>query len=259
MSRRFDTRRVRSGGRLVGTALDRVIQRMGPAHWFRADTYTLSAGNLATLPNLAASGGVLTVTAGALAAPAADATLGNRETVTFSGTQQLDSSLPAADFRFLSNGAGCDTFSVHVGLAAGATQTIWSTRLGTSAAAEIGACLQFSGGGHRGVLVNATAAAPLALASATFTDGTATYSEFTHATASTPDGTLTTKTTAVTANYASAPSAIGPDGTFRLGAMRNNTQRMVARWAETLLFSRVLTAAERQTVRDYILVRYGFT
>lgn len=240
----------------IGEAL---VTGLAPRHWYRADTYTLSGSNLATLPNRNTTvGGALVMAAGTLSAPASDGALGGAHSVTFNAAEYLDSNLAASEFLPMGDGTGCEVLTVWVPttIAAG-TQYLWSTR-NSSGAAQQGASMYRAGAIPGALIANAAGSAPWNGLAGTavvgqpillhsfhkFTDPVS-YGVFN-------GGTLTASGT----SYTTAPSGVNPAG-FRLGAAFTTPLAGAFRWAETMVFYRVLTEFERQQVREYIQARYG--
>lgn len=230
---------------------------LAPSYQFRSDTYTLSSGNLATMPNRRGADS-LTVTAGTLAEPAVSAAFAGARTVAFAGTQELRSSLPASAWKFLHDGTGYDAF--FVGMRTGNTggnQVLMTTR---------------GGGGDPGHLLAATNNTAVATDLISNAAGTPVFN-------ATLGGAWTLNTpgyvnssyvegmpqeylgfanalVASTSDSAVVPSANDPFSTLYVG--RNSAlQPAIMELAEILIFTRRLNAEERQTVREYIAARYG--
>ncbi len=83
------------------------IASLNPRHRYRASQAALSGGNVVSVPNEGFAGGQLNVNAGTLAAPTADAALNNAVSIAFTGSQSVVSSLPASEFIFGHNGSNC--------------------------------------------------------------------------------------------------------------------------------------------------------
>lgn len=240
---------------------DNIVAGLLPRHWYRADTYTLSGGNLAALPNRNTTvGGSMAVSSGTVAAPAADATLGGAQSITFQSATPngLQSTLPSTEFIYLHDGTGAETWAVFVPVE-GAAKTIWGTKA-FAAAAEVGAG-QFHQTGFPSItqiVGNGTATQPSQISVSgaganlpTYT--TAVYLE------SAPNEVLASikDIYGVTAATAAAPSAAAPQSTLRIGRSATDAVNGGMRFAEFLSFNRVLTPYERQLVREYIATRYG--
>ena len=239
----------------LGTAGDADIAALAPRHWYRGDTYTPSSGNLGALTNRNTTvGGSLNVTTGTIALPAADAAFGGRQTVAFDGTQELSSSLSPADWQFLQDGTNMEVVSIvsYGPAVAGSTCCLWSTRNATTGAT----CSRSTSGNH---------------AFALSSQGTLNLNMFTV-------GAIPVSTPLVLGdsyginlnpqyNVWTGPTDIGtgsvtttpgvPDFPFHLGGGAAATVRFQGAVADILVFDRRLTAAERQTIRDYARIRYG--
>lgn len=221
-------------------------------HWYRADTFTLSGGNLASLNNRGKAGGQLNVSFGTIAPPSA--TIGAARALAINGaTGYLTASHPISEFRFLHNGLGCEWFVVGEFTDSAAAQTIFST---ISVSSEGSQALVQSGRQGQSV-VRATTGAIANAYNATLPAGPA-FLNFMHATARAPQYALIRSGEAVfTANYTAAATNTGPAQIFALGANPNGTNPATFTFGEVLMFDRVLTPYERQLVREYIQDRYG--
>lgn len=232
------------------------MEALAPSYQFRADTVTLSAGNVATIPNRRGAD-ALVLAAGTLAAPAPDALFGARESLTFTGSQWLDSNLAPSAWKFLHDGTGCEEFTVFLAPSVAATQTLWATR---DNATSIGRSTKVVAGGQVGVRVTTTSGTAVVSSNAagSISAGAACY--INHAFSATAPIRFTGLVNAavgLAAATSTTPNAGDPQGTFRLGADRGATEPANMRWCETLIFPRVLHEYERQIVREYIAARYA--
>lgn len=241
-----------------GLALDAEawVSRMAPRHWYRADTYTLSGGNLATLPNRNTTvGGAMVVAAGTIAAPSTAANLGGRERIEFTGTQRLLANHAASEFSYL-HGPESDTFMVFRNPHS-STGTIWST--GGSGGATGVQFYILATSGNRGYVVrdgvNQLINSAVAPASGANSD---TYMEWSMS-AGGPQFFQTDKDSAIGSGALSATFTPGaaPGAALTVGAYINGITPATFSFAEVLSFNRRLTPYERQLVREYIALRYG--
>lgn len=221
-------------------------------HWYRADTSSLSGANLATLPNRGLAGGSLTVSAGTLAAPTADANFGGAQSVTFAGTQELTSSLPPNAWQFLQDGSGCEICSVVYFSGTAINNSLWTTRNATTGATNFRSndtnshAYALSSGGTLNLLANTGAIT---------TDASMLIADSFGASA-VPQYVCWNGNVAVQAGSATTTGAT-PDHSWKLGGAASGTVRFRGGWAETLIFDFVLTPYERQLLREYVQNRYG--
>ncbi|HEY6878365.1 MAG TPA: hypothetical protein VI299_10130 [Polyangiales bacterium] len=230
-----------------------------PRFQFSASAVTLNGGNVATLPNLRGVD-ALRVAAGTLARPTKDPLFGGAPSITFDGSQWLDSSLPASAWQFLTDGTGFEIFHVYAPTAADATNNIVlhagdaasgpSTALGYLGSATASQLFVWNG--------SAYVVSPSAARTTQVNIGTAQYVDAYHK----EDDALEFgffQGEGITAAGATtiAPASSSPGATLRLGATNTNAQPARMRWCETLIFARVLHEYERQRVREYIEAQYG--
>lgn len=228
---------------------------LAPTYQFRADTVTLSAGNVATIPNRRGSD-ALVVAAGTLAAPVAG-TSGAQKLV-FGGTQWLDSSLAASAWKFLHDGTGCEVFHVCAPASIGAGTRVSLSTQATLAVGSIGATLTQSTAARRMYVANG-AAASVDSSGGTLTANVATYHNVYLGTAQPlVYNNFVAEASVGSGNAAAAtPSSSNPANTLRLGALGGGGSAATEDWYETIIFPRVLHEYERQIVREYIGARYG--
>lgn len=242
----------------LATPNDAAITALAPRHWYLAENNTLSGPNLATLPNLGSAGGSLSVTAGTVLAPTADATLGGMQSFALTGTQYLDSSHPASEFRYFHDGTGCDVFVLAVPVAISCN---WLATLDAVSGSDLGFSMQYGASGNIRTYAG---------------NGTQNLFDQTSAANSTPlnapllweytygsniGGTITPMHQGagnVLTNLAiptNAPAAGDPEGTLRVGASTAATNKSQVRIASILIFNRKLTEEERNTVRNWARTR----
>lgn len=240
---------------------------LAPSYQFRADTVTLSVGNVATIPNRRGSD-ALVLAAGTLAAPAADAAFGGAQSIVFSGTQWLDSNLAASAWKFLHDGTGCEMFIVLAATTSATDKCVHATHDVTlgSTTAGIYQALGQSPSLQDTIIANGTASPAngrtVSNTGSTFAPlNTAQYSSYSLGTSQPfvyQKFSGATNYAAVASYTGGGPSSGNPGGTLRLGAdLAGSARAFVGKWCETLIFPRVLHEYERQIVREYLQARYG--
>lgn len=240
------------GGRSSGgNRAEQALNGLNPAYQFRADTVTLSAGNIATILNRKGADS-LVMAAGTLAAPAADALFAGAPSIAFTGTQWLASDQAPSSWRFLHDGTGFEEISVCTFTSGAATGVYLTTRTNATGYTAYRATDQ-----HKYFNVQNGAATVIGSAtSANWGLNTATYAGSSYGTSSPIQATSFLNASAVdTKAELTAPNAGDPQVTLRLGSDGTNFTNM--KWCETLIFTRVLTEYDRQIVREYIQARYG--
>lgn len=233
-----------------------VISKLNPRHWYRADTYTLSGGNLATLPNRNTTvGGALNVATGTIAAPAVDSILKAHAFVT-DASQILTSTLPASEFTFLHDGTGADGFIIHAptGVAA-AQQTLYATRGGGYSPPGYSAYLAASSA--RQVVVNGTQQTSDINVASFYAAGQAYVTESIYSESSPFESAVIANNLSATSSMGNTPTGTASTLTLQVAGVTGNSIGYAGRVAEIILFNRVLTLSERQQVREYIQDRYG--
>jgi hypothetical protein len=228
-----------------------------PSYQFRADTVTLSSGNVATIRNRRGAD-ALVVSAGTLAAPASDALFGGAQSIAFTGTQWLDSNLAASAWKFLHDGTGCEVFLVvaRTGVGVGTAPRI-VTNIGASGPGfyitqaqtpVTNATVNNYNGSAFSYQLTDTGALPL---------NAATYVNCFHQENAPIEAQAFWKETAIaSASTSNAPSSSNGQ-TLRLGGGIDQAWNFEGKFAELLIFPRVLHEYERQIVREYIAARYG--
>ncbi|HEY6881621.1 MAG TPA: hypothetical protein VI299_26525 [Polyangiales bacterium] len=230
-----------------------------PSFQFRADTVTMNGAGIATIPNRRGID-ALVAKAGELSAPAADSLLGGAPALVFNGTQWLDSNLPPTAWRFLHDGTGSEVFLISVATSA-ATQCLWSTHQDTLGASSSGARITRNATTTLGSRIsNGTTLVSNQLFGAAPT-GAAYYVDTAYGSAEPVDvlGFLNAALGA-SGTQSASPSSGNPEATLRLGACAvDDSLPAQMKFAELLIFPRVLHEYERQLVREYIQARYGIT
>lgn len=236
------------------TSQDSNIVGLAPLHWYRADNCTLSGSNLATLPNKGAAGGAMNVFSGTLAKPTMDSALNYAPTIAFTGTQGLQSTLSASEFRYLHDGTGAETWCVYVPTAASTSKSVWSTRA-FQGHAEIGSGQYYNATNISSYIGNGTASISSSAVPGIVTNAP-TYSTQVYKTGSGPEAASSVKESYIqVATAPVTPVSTDPQYTFRIGY--NTIVATDMRFAEFLSFNRVLTLSERRQVQEYIQDRYG--
>ncbi|HEY6876914.1 MAG TPA: hypothetical protein VI299_02800 [Polyangiales bacterium] len=232
-----------------------------PAFQFRADTVRLEGENVAAIPNRRGSD-ALVISAGALAAPSGDALFGGAPTLLFTGTQWLDSNLPASAWKFTHDGTGLEVFNVYAPSDLSTLQVLGGTN-GVSASPDqrglyivqntSGSVRHTVFGTGSEICAGLTNAGALSVNVPSYIDFY--YKENEPLEFASFAGALAGRS----GNSSAAPDTVqDPFATLRFGArVYDGMGAMKMRWTETLIFKRVLEDAERQRVRDYIEQRYG--
>jgi hypothetical protein len=229
---------------------------------FNTRLYTASGGNVVSWTDHADATHVITQPTAGLRVPipTPDSALLGGGSSAFSA-HWYESNRAASAWKWLHDGSDCEVYVVFVPttVAAGQRQ-ICGTCRGDTLAGDIG--FEFQNNAATALCANINeAATPLILAvAAVAVAGTPFVYGFRGGTAQTPDGTFTNRSATVTsANYGSAVSAANPTGTLRLGAAVDGSKLGAMRWAELLIFKRVLQSSERSTVMSYFQFEYGIT
>lgn len=236
---------------------DAFVQAMAPHTRLRADNpaNTTSGTSTTVLANMAAGATDTFAITGTVGLASSDASLSAQKSLTVSGTQRAVSSRPAADWSFLHSGSGSDVFHVFVPTSLSSASVLHSTDGGgTANSAQFfytNTGLLYSWVYAGGSLLGTNTA------SGSVAAGIATSRETSY---SSLDG-LALSTNAGGDSQGAftpfTPSAGAPQTTLSLWATNAGGAAASLRWAETIIFNRVLTALERQLVREYIQLRYG--
>jgi len=237
--------------------VDALISGLSPFAWFRADTFTFSGSNVATLPDRCGTGALLS-TGAAIGACVLETTLASRAALAFTGTQYFDSNRAASVWRFLHDGSGYDVFHVFTPKSLANLGPLMATRV--AAGFGVGYTHYYQTNGNQAMVVgNGTANLfPPITAAGGATVDQGTYWEADYSSSQTPQAALFNKAVSVTTAAAvGSPAAGDSAGTLRLGAFVTGGFFLVARWADSIIFNRVLTPAQRTQVRTYIARRYG--
>lgn len=251
MSRfRADRRNVRGGAWRSVSPAEAALDALAPDYQFRADTATLAGGNVATVLNRRGADSM--IVGGTIAAPIADSSFGGAQALTTSGAQHMQSSLAASDWKFLHDGTGCTV--VHVYQASNVTtyRTLSATLL-SSTGHDFYAVAGANGPPEARVydgsvfLFDSIGVEP---------DTSPTYACMMHG--GTPlKRTLSRRESVVVSGaYTGAPPSANPDITLRLLG-GNGPFGFIGKWCETLIWRRVMSHDEWQTVREYMAARYA--
>lgn len=235
---------------------DDLVRLLAPSAWLRADSVVTSNNKVSSLRDKIDGAHLVTQPDGALqvATPAPLAAFNSQPVLTFLGQQWYGSSWPAAAWSFLHNGQGAEVFHVFAPTSLAGFQCIVATGSGSSPSTT--STTYLSGSGLSKTIRNGAQ---------TVIQGTAgdlalnvpvqVHESF--ATGSTPDFSLRfTGGTAYTADVQSAPTS-DQAGSLRLSGCTDGVYNASMQWAESIFFSRVLTASERQSVKAYVTARYG--
>ena len=229
-------------------------------HWYRADTVTRNGNNLRSMPNRGVAGGVLNVTTGTIAVPKVDAAFNNKLSIAFTATQRLTSSLPASEFTFMHDGTGKDVFVVtKLNTVSPGIQGFVCTRPASGYAIGAGFYANTTNIAHNvgNGTVNIFSPAPTYVMNF-LAINTAYALEVGYSETSSPEGFIGDNTVTQLAAGASGgvPSTSVPAVTLQVGGFLD-TGLLSGNIADIIIFNRVLSAADRQLVREYFQARYG--
>ena len=242
-----------------GSATDEDIAALAPRHWYRGDGYVPSGGNLGGLTNRNTTvGGLMNVVGGTIALPSADTKLNGQLSVKFSPAGgYLETSLANSEFSFMHNGAGFHGVVVWVRDADqnqplyGTTPLAGGTEIGTNVWMSTGGAYRLS------VASNGTASVNNAASSSVQND-VGTYTESSYVNGASPEFFATDGAAVIASGTdSSPPTTNAPLQKFAIGASATGVVKGNCRIADVIIFDRRLSESERQTVRDYIRVRYG--
>lgn len=244
----------------VPTATEADVIALGIPYFYEADTYVASAGNLVSLTNKGTGGGVLSVAAGTVAEPAADADYAGQKSLRLTGTQELASSLAPGAFSFGHNGSGRHCFVVlKINTVAPTFQGILSTRasagfgVGFEMYANLSILSHCVGNGS----ANLFAPSPTTTAAGTISTSAPCILESSYSEIGAPKGTLSKNGLVLAAGTAgAAPSIADPVSTLRLGALLDGW-RLSASIVSMMLFDRLLNPSELAVVQNYVRTKYG--
>jgi hypothetical protein len=204
------------------------------------------------MPNRGSAGGQLTVAAGTIAAPSADAALGGAESVAFTGSQYMTANHPASEFRFLHS--DMELFFVQVPTQPDAAYRVqFSTAPANNAVSGIS--LAGSNSLYSLFVTNGLGPPPpLTLSNVlSVVPGSGTYYHVGFSPGFPGFGERETDLSLSTTT--AAASLTDPAHTLTIGGDAGGSAIM--RFADFLIFDRRLTPYERQIVREYIHGRYG--
>ncbi len=246
-----------SGGLTPTQRAEAVIASLSPSYDFDARYAALSGGNVASIPNKRGAD-ALVMAAGTLAAPASDVLFGGAPSIAFTGTQWLDSNLPASAWKFLHDGSGCELFHVFASTSAAAV----SVQLASlNASAVRGLQIFTDASQQQNVQLYSRATAGAAVFSNSFpagaTTNVATYANYAYSEASPVKALAFSKAALGNSGSPTTFSALDPDGTLRLGAQGGGAFPAQMKWVRTIIFPRVLHEYERQLVREAFQALYA--
>jgi len=227
------------------------IATLLPLHRYRASAASTSGGNLVSVPNQGSAGGSLTMTTGTLAAPVAEAAVNNASVITFTGSQEMRSTLPASAFNFLHNGVGCTTVMVAV-----PGPSI--VAVGTAAlAAHTGARLVIATTAVTYFFTNGSATVASRSVAGTNT-GIGTSALALTSAASSPDSTLYKNgVLGSSGDFTVTPSSGDATQTLTVGRYILSGTFSSGRLAELLYFDRILSVAELAVLDAELFATYG--
>ncbi len=255
--RRRSTRRAPSLSAAAKTSGQ--IAALSPFSWIRSDSFTSSGGKVTAWVDLANPSHQLSQgnSARQVNVPSPSGLFAGRAAATFTpaGTTRYISSLPASSWRFLHDGTGCDLIIVYSPTSEGGL--LLGTKDGS--AGQAGVFLQSTGGSLRLAVANGTSTIINAnQATPATTLGAATYGGYSYSEAASPKYARYVKSDGSNSGSPSgAPAAGDPGGTLVLGGSGAENFLADMLFAELLVFNRVLTAPERQTMAAYMAARYG--
>lgn len=230
--------------------------------WFRADGYTVDGvtGKVGAFVDRLDATHVFAQTTGTrqVAVPTADTSLANALSAAFSA-HWYDSNRPAASFRPYHDGTGCTVISVFVpSTVASGSAALLATRNGSGSSGDIGFEMRRSTANIRALVQNESTLT-INLQGGTMVAETGYWSMYQFLTSRSPnEGTITLNGTQVAqANAGSTPPSGDPNGTLRLGALRNNAAPWLGTWAESMLIPGIISTDERDVIYAYFLARYG--
>lgn len=223
---------------------------------FDGTSFTQSAGNLVALVDRISGTRVLNVSAGTVAQPAVNAGFNNAPTISFTGTQSLDSGDTAAFWSFLSDTTQCEWFcgfrmtstSLGVILSTGAAST---SNIGFQFYANAGTT-QLDMANNATVVASATQSSPAGL------NGRASYTNFTFGDSLSPRYVSYDRSTQTVSSSAGSAAGTPPQATMRVGGqVATGLYRPSMDLAFLWFFHRRLTAAERTSCRNEALATFG--
>ncbi len=249
----FGTRmpeRLNPRGLAVSRALA-LLAGLAPVYQFQAAGASVSAGNTTTIRN-SFGGDSLSVVAGTLAAPASDSVFAGAGTITSAATQRMQSGLAGSVWKVLSTGAAFDML-----FWACPTATPVGIALSTQGGGALpGMDIIFNNGDLTARVANAAAASVVNLqALASLANNSARLIEFTC------DGAgnyalYVGSTLVASGAQTNTPSATDSDALTLFGRT-SGTAAASMRYADLVIFNRVLSAAERTSARSAGTTLYG--
>lgn len=243
-------------------AEDVQLASLKPFSWLRADSVQVAGSTVAALVDKAKAGHALTqgTVSAQCAAPAAELALNGQPALSFTGTQFYDSSGPLADWAFLHNGNGGEIVTVLVAGTAGVNSTFFSTCDVATAQPGVHSSAILSSGGFGHTVQNGATRTQTFSALAPTPQGTALYLDHSYGEGASPKMAASRNAGSPWASTSTtaAPSSAAPSNPLRIGRSHGATLPYGAnlQWAETIVFDRVLSNAERRVLREYLAARY---
>lgn len=244
---------VRSSAKLT----DFLVSSLSPSFWFRADNVAGTTSAVTKIYNKVLGATDYLTVNGTLAMSGSNPAFNGKPTLSFEGTQYADSNLSPANWRLLSNGGPTWVVSIHSHRSLAGTQTIWSTWPGNATAgtwhygnlsgAPYFAVASGSGAniGNTGVLSGNTAGVPIVTQLICDVSGSPDLRVFVNG------------TQAYSGNLTQPPDQGNPGQTLSVGRLSAAGNYFNGNLADLLIFDRIPTAADLQTIAEYRTRRYG--
>jgi hypothetical protein len=244
------------------SSLDKSVIQLSPRNWFRADYYAESAGKIAAFLDKMQPSHALSQASVTNQTPTSTITssFNDKPVATFTAGQFYDSSWPASNWRFFQDGTGVEIFFVYTPTVSTPNSIYCGTRAGNVAAENGGILISFSTNTIRASWCNGTAQMIDSSNQGSIVRGSPVCANFYYAESTTVnEWNLFLGITSLTSSVTTVqPIATDPQATFRLGAGTGALALLKANmlWADLIIFNRVLTSSERQTMRSYLLSTY---
>lgn len=250
-------------GRVSLAAREAPLNISGLAAWYdsRDDDYITLATGISAWVSRAGSLGTATLSQGTAANQplytTSVATLGNRPAVQFDGTNDSLFGATASQWTFLHNGSGATIFMVlRADSTGGATQRVFST---SESATEHGCLFQLTTTTARALVYNGSGTAASDLNSSTsalFARDVSRWQVWDYDTSNGQDlyvsGSSATQT-------AGSPSATAATRALRIGANSSSGSAFKGFIAQVIVYTRVISAAERAALASWANQQYGVT
>lgn len=239
---------------------DAAITALAPVTWLRADSFTESGGKVTAFVDKMRPAHLMVqaTAANQVPTPTADAAFNNQLSAVFTAASvhYYTSNLPSTDWAFANTGP-LEVFFVYTSTGTG-SQLLLGTRAAATAA-ETGFALSRASATVYGYIGNGTATQPQTGTVGTHATNVATYLNWRHSAATAPNMVLDVLDgTTFRGTFVGALGGTTPQFTLSLGARATGVLPADMRFVDALIFNRVLSDSERQTVRDYIASRYRF-